>query len=396
MARFRKQRGSTLVLLLGIMATLAILASTLVVVLVNAQGNTARERSQAKSFAVADAALEAAMANLERNWPSPGATPSPFPTASFQDQFKPPAGEAPEYPGPGGASVPDVQVAYSAVPGRTDQWYIVAQAGVLKRASRVRALVQHSSFSPQVPTSYFLASDGALLDSGGGGGVMPKVKIDPADPLDPSSPVPGVDVWGNIDDYGRGIISSDVNAQFNGDPPVTGHDSPKTLEEVFPQAARDDIARYAKSVGRYFDAQNATPGLTPFQTALASLRSQYGGPGLSGLTVVRQTTPETYNFTGGLVLNLPPDPPGILMLEGPIDFHIGGTADFYGLLYLEQATMSAGALTIHGELFSTTDIDFRGTLNMWYSQSVLTGLSSEQWTSTVSMVPNTWRELRPQ
>ena len=410
MTRGQRQCGSSLILLLGVMATLAILAFTLVVVLANAQHNTARERAQAKSFHVAEAALDAAMANISLKWPGPTATPAPFPTATFQQEFKPDAsGESPEYPGPTGADLPDVTVAYfdnsdtnhdglinandaQVDANADDKMYIAAQGAVLKRASRVQALVQREYFEPQVPSSNVLASDGDLLNSGGGGGVMPKVTIEDPGPL--SNGEVAVDVLGDIEDYYGGIVDDVINTQFGEGP--AGNDSPRSLDEVFPQGARDAIIRYAKSVGRYFNEENASPGKSPFETALASPQSKYGdgGPGLSGLTVVSQATADSYKLGGNAVLNSE-SAPGILMLQGPIDFSIHGTAQFYGLLYLEEATISAGTLSIHGALFSTTDIDFRGTLNLMYNYMALAGLTSEPWGSTVSMVPNTWRELQP-
>ncbi len=411
----RRQRGSSLILLLGIVAALAILASTLVVVIANAQENTARERAQAKSFHVAEAALDAAMANIAVRWPAgSGATPVVFPVATFQAEFQPESGETPEYPGPGGADVPDVEVAYfdnSDTSGdglinaeddpvdanMDDKMYITAQAGVLQRASRVQALVQREYFEPQVPSSNVLVSDGSLLNSGGGGGVMPKVTIEDPGPL--TNGEVAVDVLGDIQDYDdpspdKWLIDDEIDTQFGEGP--EGHDHPNSLDEVFPLSAREAIVRFAKQSGvdRYFDEQNAAPGQTPLQTALASPENQYGGPGLAGLTVVATTHPDDYNLGGNLSLNSEASP-GLLMLMGPIDFSMHGTAQFYGLLYLEEATIGAGTLTIHGALFSSTDVDFRGTLNLMYNYMALSGIASERWGSTVSMVPNTWRELQP-
>jgi hypothetical protein len=393
------------------MAALTILAFTLVVVLANAQKNTARERAQAKSFHVAEAALDAAMANISLKWPGPTATPEPFPTATFQQEFKPDSGESAEYPGPAGADVPDVAVTYfddfdtngdglinaedehyGYDANGNDRMFIVAQGGVLKRASRVQALVQRGYFEPQVPSSNVLVSDGDLLNSGGGGGVMPKVTIEDPGPL--TNGEVAVDVLGDVEGYYDGLVDDAIDTQFGTGPDE--HNSPNSLDEVFPPSAREAIISYAKRVGRYFDEENASPGKSPFETALASPQSKYGdgGPGLRGLTVVKQTAADDYNLGGNLFLNSENDP-GILMLQGPIDFSIHGTAQFYGLLYLEEATISAGTLSIHGALFSTTDIDFRGTLNLMYNYMALAGLTSEPWGSTVSMVPNTWRELQP-
>jgi type II secretory pathway pseudopilin PulG len=411
MVRFRRQLGSSLVLLLGIVATLAILTVTLVAVLTNAQGNTARERSQAKSFHVAEAALDAAMANISHTWPS--AAPVPFPTAAFQDEFKPAASTTqPEYPGPTGADVPDVKVVYfdnsdtsgdgkintddADYDANGDQMiYVVAQAGVLKRSTRVQGLVFRSDFEPQIPMANVLWCSN-LKNSGGGGGVMPKIYVENSDPL--SNGEVAVDVKYNIDDYNKGIVdTSQIDAQF-GSPPVKGHNSPKPLDEAYPPGARDSVVTLAKTVGRYFDADNASPGLTPLETAEASLESEYGGPGLAGLTVVRQTTPvQTFSLLGNEQLNAPPSDPGFLFLLGGVNFEIGGTAAFFGLLYVDggKVTVAHGTPTIHGSMFVTGDVEFKGDGKLAFSYLALSGLVAKQYPSFVSMVPNTWRELQP-
>jgi hypothetical protein len=420
MVRSRGQRGSTLILFLGVIVTLAVLAGALVTVMANAQHNTLRERTQAKSFHVAEAAVDAAMANISPRWPSgPDATEVSFPTAAFQAEFAPTAGETPEYPGPARADVPAVSVWYfdnydtngdgfidehdSQVDGDPnnpqnppdDKMYIVAQAGVLDRSSRVRVLVQRTYFEPQVPSTNVLWCGGSLKNSGGGGGVMPKVTIENPNPL--GGDQVAVDVLEDVDNYPE-IIDTGIDVQYGAslDP---AHDDPKPLEKAFPEGARDEIVKAAIAAGRYFDSKNASPGKTPLETAMASPASAYGGPGLAGLTVVRQTTQpiQTYDFTGNSVLNSESQP-GFLMLLGGINFKIGGTASFYGLLFVDGTVeVSKGTPSIHGALFATGDVDFRGTCNLKFNYMALTGgLSSRSLPATVAMVPNTWRELRPQ
>ena len=58
MHRHQSQRGAALILLLGIIATLAILSATLVFVIVNQQRATANVRSKKQSFYAAEAALD--------------------------------------------------------------------------------------------------------------------------------------------------------------------------------------------------------------------------------------------------------------------------------------------------------------------------------------------------
>jgi len=398
--------GSSLVLLLGIVVTLAILALALVVVVANAQHNTLQERTRAKSFHVAEAALNAAMANIALNWPT--STPVPFPISSFQDQFKPQAGALPEYSASTTTDTPGVTVAYfddrdtngdgyinaSDAPVDSDGngiMYIEAQAVVLGRASRVRAKVQRSAFQPQVPSTDVLWCGGDLLNAGGGGGVMPKVTVGSTDPL--ANGGVSVDVLGNIEDYGSGIVQEPpINTQFGTGPAL--HNQPRSLEAVFPLGARRALIDYAKLMERYFDENNAKSGLTPLQTAQASPKSKYGGPGLAGLTVINQST-GTYSLRGQLNTATSP---GVLMFLGGLGFDIGGNSDFYGLLYVEDGmiTWSHGTPTLHGAMYSTENITFSGTCNLEFDYMALTGFANQAPDYTVSMVANTWRELRPQ
>lgn len=425
MARHRSQRGSSLVLLLGIMAVLAILASSLIVVLANAQRNTARERSQSKSFHVAEAALDGAMANISQNWPS--ATPVPFPTAAFQNEFKSTPSPSststpqPENPGPTGADVPDVSVTYfddsdtnhdgkiNAQDANFDangneMLYIVAQAGVLKRASRVQCLVHRSDFEPQIPLATVLWTGGDLLNNSAGGGTLEKVSVLDLGPL--SNGTVAADVGGKIiprEDYDAGLINlTSVNTQFTDGPPY--HDNPRrSLEDVYPSSDRDAAVHFAKLVGRYFDENNAGPDGSPLQAALNSPPSVYGGPGLAGLTVVHESTAGAETLQLGSVTD-PRIPrtlnseaaPGLLLLSG-VNLEIGGSQSYWGLICVESGAMkfSHGTPAIYGALFSTSTVEFRGTPNIYYKYWVLAGIAGRSWPSAVTMVPNTWRELQP-
>src|SRR5665647_2449148 len=83
------QRGSSLILLIGVIAALALLVSALVVLTSNVMHNTARHRAQARTFNVAEAALDAAQAAAWVNWPLVD-TPVPALPGDFEAQFPAP------------------------------------------------------------------------------------------------------------------------------------------------------------------------------------------------------------------------------------------------------------------------------------------------------------------
>ena len=67
MRRWRGQRGAGLILLIGITAALAILTSSLVMLLANQQGATARERQSKTSLYYAEAAMNSALAAVKQS-----------------------------------------------------------------------------------------------------------------------------------------------------------------------------------------------------------------------------------------------------------------------------------------------------------------------------------------
>ena len=75
MRRVTEERGSTLILVLGVIATLAILTATLVTLLGNVQFATAKERAKTKAFNVAEAGLDLGEQALDQAWPVSEATP---------------------------------------------------------------------------------------------------------------------------------------------------------------------------------------------------------------------------------------------------------------------------------------------------------------------------------
>ena len=86
------QRGATLILLIGVIAALAILAATLVMVTVNAQDRTAADRTKTKAFNAAEAALDKSMYSIGMTWRRrPGASRGtrPASTPRFSPAVRP-------------------------------------------------------------------------------------------------------------------------------------------------------------------------------------------------------------------------------------------------------------------------------------------------------------------
>jgi hypothetical protein len=96
MQRITRQQGSSLLLIIGVVAALAILFASLVVLTSNVLSNTSRERTRTKAFNVAEAGLDAGLYTLGHNWPGKATTFTPtVDPAAFRAQFS-----TAEFPGP--------------------------------------------------------------------------------------------------------------------------------------------------------------------------------------------------------------------------------------------------------------------------------------------------------
>ena len=64
------ERGATLIMIIGVIAVLIILTSSMVALAGNVQKNTSRDRQQTTAFNVAEAGMDAAQSALWVKWPS--------------------------------------------------------------------------------------------------------------------------------------------------------------------------------------------------------------------------------------------------------------------------------------------------------------------------------------
>lgn len=128
MASRNSQSGATMLMLLGVIAALAVLAVTVVMVTGNVQGRTQADRTYTKAEDVAEAALDKSMYAIGMSWPSdPGSFT--WDAAGFKTSFA-----ADEYPG----LISNVTL--EAGPDADHLW-ITAQAQVGDQKSRIRTQI---------------------------------------------------------------------------------------------------------------------------------------------------------------------------------------------------------------------------------------------------------------
>lgn len=380
------ERGSGIVLLVSIVATMAILAASLVWITGNMQQNSADDRTRVKAFGVTEAALDSGMAALSAQWPAASGIGPNLGTAAkatFRSEFS-----ASEYPSPSGSGTQFVTWQYYDNQDPIDPnitWdkgspeypdlpdnrvWLVAQATVGKKSARIQTLVERSFLETGLPRGVALYAGGNLLSNGGGNN--PKIIIEVSPPANIQTTVR---VGGYIDDLS---VSASNIVDIEGS-------AAGSVDSVFPRSLREGLKAIALTNGRYFTSVAAATS-----SPVDADWSPQGG--LSGLTVVQTT--QTVSLRAG-VLNSEAAPGFLLVLGGGnIDF--GGSGHYWGSMFTDGTVDKGhGDYTVHGMLVAASTVDMRGTVNVHYNDTVIAKLQS-RWSLNVRLVPNTWRELQPE
>jgi len=396
MNRLRSERGSGLILVIGVIATLAVLAASIVILTSNVQHNTYSDRMRAKAFNVTEAAVDAGMYGLNASWPKASGTGPDFAattwTVAFRSEFDtaefpdPDAGQfvAVEYYDnqatidknikwdqgqPGNATLPD------------NKMYVEAQAGVGPKAARIRVLVERIPYTTNFPRGIAVCAGGDLYSNGGGNNPKIYVEVPPPEDVVPGG-VTSIHIGGMIE--ADDVSQSPPIVQFEGD----AGDDPLSPDEVFTPKLVEGLWLLARDNGRLFtsaaeaDASPVDPDWAP-------------QGGISGLCVIDETgnpSPEGYQIRGDYNSEAQP---GIFMLLGGGDFDYGGGGDYYGVVYVEgQVLKGHGVYGVHGMIVIDTDDDMRGTTDVFYNDNCIANLLN-RFSLTVKQVPNTWREIQP-
>jgi hypothetical protein len=371
-----RERGAGVVVIIGVVAALAVLAATLVALTANVQGNTSDTRQHVKSFTVTEAGLDAGMAMLSRAWPKTSTSIPTFDAAAFRARFS-----LSEFPDPRTGQFimvdwyddqdpVDTTIRYDA--NDNGVMWMVAQAGVGGRATRVVMEVERTYMKMALPRGIPLWAGGDLDSNGQGNNPKIRVEVPP-----PAGTTTTVHVGGTIEE--SSVTQSGI-AQLTGN-------AISPLEDVFPQALVDALVATAQSNGRYF---------TSLAEAEASPVDGIWSPagGLSGLTVIAPPAITDVKVQGNTTLNSE-DEPGILMILGGSTLSWGGTAQFYGVIYSEgPMNTSHGTGDIHGMVITNTDEDMKGTPHILYNDNCIANLD-QRFPSLAKRVKNTWREVQP-
>jgi len=376
------KRGSALVLVLTVVVTLAIVAAALTALVVNVQGNTARDRGRTKAFNVAEAGLDAAQQMLLGLWPTSAETVPAFSAANFRNQFD--LGEFPN--SSNGHDFITIEISDDldpSIPYDNGNGILVidSTAHVGKYSAHVQAQVQRipQDFHIREGVAYY--GQGWLTLNGTGTDL----------PFDTNPPGTMATV------YAQGGYENNGNVQFptstiTVNPP--GHES-VTLNDIFPTALLDELVQLADKYGNRVAAGDVNKALwLKAFTQYPHVVAVTGG----ALRITDSDVPTTdwppeeasgakWMFGPG-----PNDPlPGILIVEdATVEF--AGNEVFWGLIYVKNGFVDAGTTEIHGAVVTEGTGTISGTRNIIYDSNVSANLD-KLIPSSVRLIPGTWKEL---
>ncbi len=388
MRRQGRQKGSVLVMVIGLTAALALLSAALVPLLWNTRHATSTEVTQVKAFNVAEAGLDAGEQALFVAWPSPPSPSEPAPTPSvdpveFQKSF-------PSYPDPVSGSAKFIDVKFYDDDNNQANWgirrqygydennnhymWIEARAATGSRKAEVMALVQEVDYTPPIMPGVVLATTALFTASGTGN--QPVIGLD-------TQASPSVYV-GTYDFTGQPKFQDD-NMGTVQNPPTQGT-TDETLRSIFP----DDFLLYLVGVAHGAGKEYATSANVPSAAWVSDPRIIVIDSGNLDLGNVQATD------TGptGTPCVWTQEHPGILIVRNGNFTNVGHDGkSLYGLVYVNGDAELGGNAEVHGMLVTRgAQVRMHGTRALDYNANVFNILSRTVPLS-VKLVPNTWREI---
>ena len=381
MSRFRKQDGSTLILVIGVIATLVILAATMVALSANVQKNTSTTRTQSKAFNVAEAGLDAGQAALWAAWPADAATGAAIgvDATTFKAQF-----DGAEFPAPKTGEFvevefydddaadnqpppvnPGMNTAYNYDKNTNGYMWVVSRGATGTRAAKVQAMVRKVTFDMLIKEGVALFTEGNLSTKGTGN--QPVIGLDP--------PATAASV------YALGGWSGNGNTEMEGGISLNP-DTATTLNDVFPEDTLAYLIDAATAAGKYYETQADIPAAA-WESDPRIIVVDHGG-------VDAKNFPDT---DGGSTV-WTEDHPGVLIVLGGDMDQTGQKKSIYGVIYLVNGILLRGNAEIHGLCVAQGSADMRGTRAVNYNANVIANINRPQVLS-VKLVQNTWREIQP-
>jgi hypothetical protein len=425
--RVREEDGVALIMIIGVVAALAVMASTLVLLTVNASGNTSRDRARAQAFNVAEGLVDYTLGKLGSSWPTtadPAIDTSD--TSPFVAQFSA-ATTAGKFT-ISNATVTlfdDVDTDDSGFINRLDgvpydknlnnKLWIETQATVNGEKARIQVETQRSMLQTLIPRGIAVATNGNIKDPNSGANsdgyaisaAPPYGYVDPSQTTYLSLLAGGTEIDGGTT-YGPNPPDGQFFGQIISPATVPSGVQTRVVDAanaVVTPAILQSIITSAKMTNKWYsdiDSEQSA-GAQPI-TALNS------DAALSGVVVVETTG--GYKITSNVDINSV-EKPGVLLVIGPHTMYptdsskvgtstgldMAGSAIYYGLVYTDGTAPDPGVkftgnMTVSGMVVSQQYVKLNGSRCVAYNDNVITNLNSVI-PVMAQIVPNTWRQIQP-
>jgi len=393
-SRWRSQDGS-LILVLGVVATLAILATALVVLVNNAQSNTAKDRERTQAFSLAEGAMDDGMSLLATAWPY-SAAPT-WNADQFWTRFSTNSSGIVDYASPvGGKAHASVQfydnadengdgvvgygskgwdAALDATPKPDNLMYIEAQGNVGKKSARVRALVRLDYANLGLLANVAIFTPGGLFVNSATT-VAAEVLGPPATSAQAYDY--SIDQQGTLSQVTNNTGVQDINKMI----------SPETLALLKTAAKSASPTRYFTSQPTAADFERGgliyidapTQDITwPSNVGFSNTGDGVGVVDASGNVLAPGcliVNAKSLKWQSNVVYY------GLIYCSGPLD--VQGTADIHGMMITASSSKDpkAPALSISGNW------------TLYYNDNVRQNLNKE-FPSNVTIERNSWQEINP-
>ena len=373
---------------------------------------TELERKDLRSFNVAEAGVDAGMLALKTTWPEkPGDPRTVVDTAGLRSQF--PAAQFRDSTNLGGLSaapfidvliydnstVPSTDPTYTAHPDwftrledgtihpnwdrstddtrlmpldgspRPDGRMVVdSRSSVDNDRQRILIQAQRAIWPLSIPYVAMAAA------SAGANGQGLQIAVDPGQ----TGPLPAPAYYSQP--TGKGVVcNTGIVANPNVPGPFSSYASPALLMA---------LRSIAQSRGSFFTDAN---------TAANFLFDTTKSPGAVVYVDLTALGSGTVTMAGNTQVGTPQNPT-ILVLKGQggllIDWR--GTNDFYGVVIVDGSAMNRGTAEFHGSILCSGSLTGKGngSADVLYNGDIIARLNGG-YTINVSIVPNTWVELKP-
>ena len=368
MKRLQSEGGSTLILVVGVVATLAILSSAMVALAVNVQHNTMTDRMQTTAFTVAEAGVDTIQSTLWRTWPS---------TQALRDGLQVPTSVA------GGAltwavydddglTPPGIRRTYTYDQNLNGVVWIESRGAYGQRAAKVMVCVR------QVPTNLNILGNVAIFAKTNmtlnGSGNQPVVAFE-GGATGASTYVRGTMTWNGNTDLATGV--------------VLNPDTTMKISDIVPDETLLALIRTAEAAGKRYVNQAAVPAAAWSSSPRVIVINQ-GNVDLKAI-------PNTDTWNGSVFTTLWSEAnPGVLIAMDPAGkvYVSGSNYVAYGILYAMGNVDFSGNPVWHGMVLGSGAATLSGTRAVIYNPNVIANLNRPVILS-VQQVANTWRELKP-